>query len=161
MQAHDQKTEGRGTETVVRETNLDEGADYEKKEGGLRVLTSAGVKKMAEALRLRRQATQQAIAVEEPPDVPPPPDDAPEWRPGPAPEVPVEELDQDVKVYAVVRKHYFNRKLLGCEIEGKTGILNVAVRDAAFYRNGERFAVKLNDIGQWEAELHRFAARYK
>jgi hypothetical protein len=161
MQSHEKET-GRGTETVIRETErrLDEGADYEKKEGGLRVLTAAGVKKMAEALRLRRQSQQQALVIEEPADVPAPPEDAPEWRPGPAPEVPVEELDGDVKVYATVRKQFFNRKLIGCEIEGKTGLHNVRVRDKDYYRNNERFAVKKNDMGEWEAEIHRIGPRY-
>lgn len=162
MQSHE-KEAGRGTEAVVRETEgrLDEGADYEKKEGGLRVLTAAGVKKMAEALRLRRQAQQTAAIIEEPADVPEPPEDAPEWRPGPAPEVPVEELDDDVKVYATVRSRFFNRKLLGCEIEGKPGICNVRVRDKDYYRNNERFAVKKNDVGEWEAEVHRIGPRYR
>ena len=161
MQSHEKET-GRGTETIVRETEgrLDEGADYEKKEGGLRVLTAAGVKKMAEALRLRRQAQQAAVIIEEPSNVPEPPEDAPEWRPGPAPEVAVEELDDDIKVYATVRKQYFNRKLLGCEIEGKTGLFNVRVRDKDYYRQGERFAVKINDVGEWEAEIHRIGPRY-
>lgn len=161
MQSHEKET-GRGTETIVRETEgrLDEGADYEKKEGGLRVLTAAGVKKVAEALRLRRQAQQAAVTIEEPADVPEPPEDAPEWRPGPAPEVAVEELDDDIKVYATVRKQYFNRKLLGCEIEGKTGLFNVRVRDKDYYRQGERFAVKINDVGEWEAEIHRIGPRY-
>jgi hypothetical protein len=161
MQSHE-KEAGRGTEAVVRETEgrLDEGADYEKKEGGLRVLTAAGVKKMAEALRLRRQA-QQALVIEEPAEVPEPPEDAPEWRPGPAAEVAVEELDDGEKVYATVKKQYFNRKLLGCEVEGKTGLHNVRVRDKDYYRNGERFPVKKNDLGEWEAEVHRIGPRYK
>lgn len=161
MQAHDEKETGRGTEAVVRETSLAEGEDYSKKEGGLRVLTTAGVKKMAEALRLRRQATQQAIVVEEPPDVPPPPEDAPEWRPGPAPEVAVEELDPEVQVFATASRHYFNPKLLGCFVEGKAGLCNVRVRNSAFYRAGERFAVKLNDTGEWEATVHRIAPKFR
>ena len=162
MQSHDEKEKGRGTETVIRETErrLDEGADYEKKEGGLRVLTAAGVKKVAEALRLRLQSQQQALVIEEPADVPEAPEDAPEWRPGPAPEVPVEELDQDVKVYATVRRKYDNPRLLGCEIEGKDGLHKVLVRDKDYYRPNERLAVKKNDQGGWEAEIHRIGPRY-
>jgi hypothetical protein len=162
MQAHEKET-GRGTEAVSRETvaGLEQGRDYEKKEGGLRVLTSAGVKRMAEALRLRRQATQQAITVEEPPDVPTPPEDAPEWRPGPAPEVAVEELDPQITVYATASRHWFNPKLLGCHVEGKAGTVNVRVRNSAFYRAGEKFAVKLNDAGEWEAEVHRLAPKFR
>jgi transposase-like protein len=87
-------------------------------------------------------------------------DGAPRWiQPGPAPEVPVEELDDDVAIYAIARRHHFNRRLLGCEIEGKAGMINVAVRDSAFYRAGEKFAVQLNDTGSWEAAHHRTVAR--
>ena len=118
------------------------------------MLTTAGVKKIAEALRRKREQTFETV------DVPEPPEEAPEWRPGPAAEVPVEELDQDVKVYATVRKQFFNRKLIGCEIEGKTGLHNVRVRDKDYYRNNERFAVKKNDMGEWEAEIHRIGPRY-
>ena len=114
---------------------------------------------MAEALRLLRTPAAERSAVEVPDDIPEPPEDAPEWQPGPAPEVPVEELDDDVAIYATARRHHFNRRLLGCEIEGKAGMINVAVRDSAFYRAGEKFAVQLNDTGSWEAAHHRTVAR--
>ena len=123
------------------------------------MLTTEGVRKMAEALRLRRTAPAQQLAVAAPDDVPEPPEDAPEWQPGPAPEVPVEELDDDVAIYAIARRHHFNHRLLGCEIEGKVGMINVSVRDSAFYRAGEKFAVQLNDTGCWEAAHHRTVAR--
>ena len=110
---------------------------------------------MAEALRLRRAAPAERLVVDIPDDVPEPPEDAPEWQPGPAPEVPVEELDDDVAIYATARRHHFNHRLLGCEIEGKAGMINVSVRDSAFYRAGEKFAVTLNDTGAWEAAHHR------
>jgi hypothetical protein len=125
------------------------------------VLTTEGVKKMAEALRLRRQATQDRIAIDVPDDVPEPPDDAPEWQPGPAPEVPVEELDDDVAIYATARRHHFNRRLLGCDLEGKAGMINVRVRDSQYYRAGEKFAVVLNDVGEWEAQVHRATAKLR
>jgi len=123
------------------------------------VLTTAGVKKIAEALRRKRE--QEAPPTFDPVDVPEPPEEAPEWRPGPAPEVAVEELDPETKVYAKAMRHYFNPKLLGCEVEGKAGLINVRVRDAHFYRAGERFAVKMNDVGEWEAEVHRIAPKYR
>lgn len=158
MQAHEKET-GRGAKAVARETSLAEGTDFAKKEGGLRVLTTAGVKKIAEALRRKRE--QEAPPTFEAVDVPEPPEEAPEWSPGPAPEVAVEELDPETKVYAKAMRHYFNPKLLGCEVEGKAGLINVRVRDAKFYRAGERFAVKMNDIGEWEAEAHRIAPKYR
>ena len=37
--------------------------------------------------------------------------------------------------------------------------IRVAVRDSAFYRAGEKFAVQLNDTGSWEAAHHRTVAR--
>ena len=154
MQTH-QKEGGANTALITPETYLEEGSDFQKKEGGLRVLTTEGVRKMAEALRLRRTAPAERLVVDIPDDVPEPPEDAPEWQPGPAPEVPVEELDDDVAIYATARRHHFNRRLLGCEIEGKAGMINVAVRDSAFYRAGEKFAVQLNDTGSWEAAHHR------
>lgn len=123
------------------------------------MLTTAGVKKIAEALRRKRE--QEPPVDIEPVEVPEPPPQAPEWRPGAPPEVAVEELDADVKVYATVRTRFFNRKLLGCEIEGKTGMHNVRVRDKDYYRNNERFAVKKNDVGEWEAEVHRMGPRYR
>jgi hypothetical protein len=123
------------------------------------VLTTAGVKKIADALRRKRE--QETAPTFEPVDVPAPPEEAPEWRPGPAPEVAVEELDRDVTVYATASRHWFNPKLLGCHVEGKAGTVNVRVRNSAFYRAGERFAVKMNDAGEWEAEVHRIAPKYR
>jgi hypothetical protein len=90
-----------------------------------------------------------------PDDVPEPPEDAAEWQPGPAPEVPVEELDDDVAIYATVRRHHFNHRLLGCEIEGKAGMINVAVRESDDYRAGEKFTVHVNEANVWEAVHHR------
>lgn len=161
MQTHTEKeTGGPEAGTITAEAGLEEGADFRKKEGGLRVLTTDGVKKMAEALRLRRQATQERLQVDEPVQVPEPPEDAPEWRPGPAAEVAIEELDENVDVYATVRRQHFNRRMLGCELEGKAGMVNVRVRDGSYYRNGEQFAVHLNSVGEWEATQHRMAPRY-
>jgi hypothetical protein len=118
---------------TIREATgtLDEGADYEKKEGGLRVLTPAGIKKVATALQPKQ-------------------DD--EWQPGDGATEPNT---------AIVRRRYQNTKILGCEIEGKEGVFNVCVRDEANYRNGERFAVKINDRGQYEATNHRIAPKYR
>lgn len=119
------------------------------------MLSPEGIRKMAEALRLRRTAPAELVAVEAADNVPEPPEDAPLWQPGPAPEVPVEELDDDVAIYAIARRHHFNHRLLGCEIEGKAGMINVSVRDSAYYRAGEKFAVQINDTGSWEAAHHR------
>ena len=123
------------------------------------MLTAAGVKKIAEALRRKREPEPAAATAGV--DVLPAPQDAPEWRPGPPPEVAVEELDSNAKVFATARRHYFNPKLLGCEVEGKAGMVNVRVREASHYRAGEKFAVKINDNGEWEAEQHRKAPRYR
>lgn len=71
------------------------------------------------------------------------------------------ESSAEEKVYATARRHHFNRKLLGCEIAGQPGTINVRVRDASFYRVGEKFAVRLNDINEWEAETHRVAPKYR
>jgi len=62
---------------------------------------------------------------------------------------------------AFSRRHVFNRHLLMCEIPGVPGWQPVAVRDSAFYRVGERFEVKKNDAGRWEAAVHRSAPRYQ
>jgi hypothetical protein len=123
------------------------------------VLTTAGVKKIADALRRKRELEPVAepVAV----DVLPAPEEAPEWRPGPPPEVAVEELDAETKILATAKRHYFNPKLLGCEVEGKAGMVNVRVRESSHYRAGERFAVKINDNGEWEAEVHRMAPKYR
>ncbi len=77
----------------------------------------------------------------------------------PAPEVAVEELDPETKVYAKAMRHYFNPKLLGCEVEGKAGVVNVRVRDASFYRAGERFAVKMNDVGRQPSDFIKHPTR--
>jgi hypothetical protein len=118
---------------TIREATgtLDEGADYEKKEGGLRVLTPAGIKKVATALQPKQ-------------------DD--EWQPGDG------AAEPDT---AIVRRRYLNPQILGCEIGGRAGFCNVRVRDAANYRNGERFAVKINDRGEYEATHHRLAPKYR
>ena len=150
MQTH-QKEGGPNPGLITPETYLEEGSDFQKKEGGLRVLSPEGIRKMAEALRLRRPAAAERLAVE----VPEPPEDAPQWQPGPAPEVPVEELDDDVAIYATVRRHHFNHRLLGCEIEGKAGMINVAVRESDDYRAGEKFTVHVNEANVWEAVHHR------
>ena len=123
------------------------------------MLTTAGVKKIAEALRRKRELepASEPVAV----DVPPAPEEAPEWRPGPPREVAVEELDPETKVFATARRHHFNLKLLGCEVEGKAGMVNVRVRDSSYYRQGERFAVVVNDMGEWEAEQHRKAPKFR
>lgn len=121
-------------------------------------MTPEGVRKMAEALRMGRPRPVERPELDNRDDVPDPPEDAPEWQPGPAPEVPVEELDKDVTIYATARRHHFNHRLLGCEIEGKAGMINVAVRDSAYYRAGEKFAVMLNDVNSWEAAHHRTVA---
>ena len=159
MQTQEHK-EGRSeSDRGAASSILTEGSDFAKKEGGLRVLTTAGVKKIAEALRRKRELAPavEPVAV----DVPPAPEEAPEWRPGAPREVAVEELDPGTKVFATARRHHFNPKLLGCEVEGKAGMVNVRVRDSSYYRQGETFAVMVNDVGEWEAEQHRKAPKYR
>lgn len=59
-----------------------------------------------------------------------------------------------------VRRKYFNRHLLGCEMQGTAGLVNVRVRDAELYRMGEDVAVKKNDRGEWEAATQRLVSRW-
>lgn len=142
------------THTTEKEGLLTEGADYSKKEGGLKVLTRTGVNKVAEMLRQRRQQAQQPL---------PEPDNAPvaepekkeEWRPGegaPAPSGPV-------MATALRSRNLPNRKRLSCTIHGNEHA--VLVRDTGYYRQGEQFEVYLNPYGEWEAKTHRSQPRFR
>jgi hypothetical protein len=142
------------THTETKEGLLTEGADYSKKEGGLKVLTRTGVNKVAEMLRQRRQQAQQPL---------PEPDNAPiaepekkeEWRPGegaPAPTGPI-------MATALRSRNLPNRKRLSCLVNGQEHA--VLVRDTGYYRQGESFEVRLNDHGEYEAAIHRSQPRFR
>ncbi len=111
-------------------------------------MTVTGVKKAAAALRKMREtgaegageAVEASTAVED--------DDA-----GPGTAEGVRE--------AVARRHCFNRHILQCEVAGVAGLANVRVRDSGFYRVGERFEVRVNDGGQWEAVAQRAQPRFR
>jgi hypothetical protein len=142
------------THTTEKEGLLEEGADYSKKEGGLRVLTRTGVNKVAEMLRQRRQQAQQA---------PPEPESVPvaeaekkeEWRPGEG----IGTAPAPTMATALRSRNLPNRKRLSCTINGQEHA--VLVRDTGYYRQGESFEVHLNDYGQYEATVHRSQPRFR
>ena len=142
------------THTTEKEGLLEEGADYSKKEGGLRVLTRTGVNKVAEMLRQRRQQAQQA---------PPEPESVPvaeaekkeEWRPGEG----IGTAPAPTMATALRSRNLPNRKRLSCTINGQEHA--VLVRDTGYYRQGESFQVRLNDHGEWEATVHRSQPRFR
>jgi hypothetical protein len=142
------------THTTEKEGLLTEGADYSKKEGGLRVLTRTGVNKVAEMLRQRRQQAQQPPA--EPESVPvAEPEKKEEWRPGEASAAPA----GPIMATALRCRNLPNRKRLSCTINGHDHV--VLVRDTGFYRQGETFEVRLNDYGEYEAAVHRSQPRFR
>lgn len=112
------------------------------------MLTAQGVKKVAEALRLQRQkaivASDSADKVETA--------DPEKKETGGGAELPV---------MATARKHVFNQRRLLCDVDGRTGLVSVLVRDSAFYRRGEHFEVRINDSGEWEAALHRSRPKFQ
>jgi hypothetical protein len=142
------------THTTEKEGLLTEGADYSKKEGGLKVLTRTGVNKVAEMLRQRRQQAQQPPA--EPESVPTAePEKKEEWRPGEGAAAPAGPI-----MATVMRSRNLpNRKRLSCTINGHDHV--VLVRDTGYYRQGEHFEVRLNDYGEYEAAVHRSQPRFR
>jgi hypothetical protein len=123
-------------------------AEAKKKGAGMSV-TIENVKEVAERLRRRLEGTQDvpvvAARVAEPVEF----SEAVAGDVGPNP------------VMACSRRHVFNRHLLMCEIGGVPGWQPVVVRDSSHYRVGERFEVKKNDVGRWEAAVQRMAPRYQ
>jgi hypothetical protein len=137
-----------------KEGLLEEGADYSKKEGGLRVLTRTGVNKVAEMLRQRRQQAQQALP--EPESVPvAEAEKKEEWRPGEG----IGTAPAPTMATALRSRNLPNRKRLSCTINGQEHA--VLVRDTGYYRQGESFEVHLNDYGQYEATVHRSQPRFR
>jgi hypothetical protein len=142
------------THTTEKEGHLEEGADFSKKEGGLRVLTRQGVNKVAEMLRQRRQQAQQPPA--EPESVPvAEPEKKEEWRPGEG----IAAAVGPIMATAIRSRNLPNRKRLSCTINGHDHV--VLVRDTGHYRQGESFEVRLNDHGEWEAAVHRSQPRFR
>lgn len=120
------------------DAGLCEGSDFEKKEG-VKVLTPDGVGKMAKALR-RRLATRTD-------------------NDGGGVGMGKKEEGGCVAV-ATVRRHYYNRHLVGCEMEGVVGLVNVRVRDSAYYGKSEVIEVEKKD-GGWVAKTQRQMGRYR
>jgi hypothetical protein len=142
------------THTTEKEGLLTEGADYSKKEGGLRVLTRTGVTKVAEMLRQRRQQAQQQPL--EPDNAPiAEPEKKEEWRPGEG----IVTAPAPTMATALRSRNLPNRKRLSCTINGQEHA--VLVRDTGYYRQGESFEVHLNDYGQYEAAVHRSQPRFR
>jgi hypothetical protein len=142
------------THTTEKEGLLTEGADYSKKEGGLRVLTRTGVTKVAEMLRQRRQQAQQPPL--EPDNAPiAEPEKKEEWRPGEG----IGTAPAPTMATALRSRNLPNRKRLSCTINGQEHA--VLVRDTGYYRQGEQFEVHLNDYGQYEATVHRSQPRFR
>lgn len=144
MQAHTEKETGR----------LTEGADYKEKEGGLRVLTRQGVNKVAELLRHKRLQAQQAVSP--PPSVTTADDEKKEDVGAPATNPPA---DEKTMAMALRDRNLPNRKQMACMVNGKQ--VSVLVRDTAFYRQGEKFEVRQNEYGHWEAVQHRTQPRFR
>lgn len=142
------------THTETKEGLLTEGADYSKKEGGLRVLTRTGVTKVAEMLRQRRQQAQQPPL--EPDNAPiAEPEKKEEWRPGEG----IGTAPAPTMATALRSRNLPNRKRLSCTINGQEHA--VLVRDTGYYRQGEQFEVHRNDYGEWEATVHRSQPRFR
>ena len=142
------------THTTEKEGLLTEGADYSKKEGGLRVLTRTGVTKVAEMLRQRRQQAQQQPL--EPDNAPiAEPEKKEEWRPGEG----IGTAPTPTMATALRSRNLPNRKRLSCTINGQEHA--VLVRDTGYYRQGEQFEVHRNDYGEWEAAVHRSQPRFR
>ena len=142
------------THTETKEGLLTEGADYSKKEGGLRVLTRTGVNKVAEMLRQRRQQAQQQPL--EPDNAPiAEPEKKEEWRPGEG----IGTAPAPTMATALRSRNLPNRKRLSCTINGQEHA--VLVRDTGYYRQGESFEVRRNDYGEWEAAVHRSQPRFR
>jgi hypothetical protein len=142
------------THTETKEGLLTEGADYSKKEGGLRVLTRTGVTKVAEMLRQRRQQAQQQPL--EPDNAPiAEPEKKEEWRPGEG----IGTAPAPTMATALRSRNLPNRKRLSCTINGQEHA--VLVRDTGYYRQGEQFEVHRNDYGEWEAAVHRSQPRFR
>jgi hypothetical protein len=110
------------THTTEKEGLLTEGADYSKKEGGLRVLTRTGVTKVAEMLRQRRQQAQQPplepdnAAIAEP-------EKKEEWRPGEG----IGTAPAPTMATALRSRNLPNRKRLSCTINGQEHAVLVRV----------------------------------
>jgi hypothetical protein len=142
------------THTETKEGLLTEGADYSKKEGGLRVLTRTGVTKVAEMLRQRRQQAQQPPL--EPDNAPiAEPEKKEEWRPGEG----IGTAPAPTMATALRSRNLPNRKRLSCTINGQEHA--VLVRDTGYYRQGEQFEVRRNDYGEYEAAVHRSQPRFR
>jgi hypothetical protein len=142
------------THTETKEGLLTEGADYSKKEGGLRVLTRTGVTKVAEMLRQRRQQAQQPPL--EPDNAPiAEPEKKEEWRPGEG----IGTAPAPTMATALRSRNLPNRKRLSCTIHGQEHA--VLVRDTGYYRQGEQFEVRRNDYGEYEAAVHRSQPRFR
>lgn len=140
--------------TETKDGLLEEGADFAKKEGGLRVLTRSGVTKVAEMLRARRQQAQQPVPKPESVTTAEP-EKKEEWRPGEGAPTPA----GPIMATALRSRNLPNRKRLSCTINGNE--YPVLVRDTAYYRQGEQFEVRMNDYGEWEAAIHRFQPRFR
>jgi hypothetical protein len=142
------------THTETKEGLLTEGADYSKKEGGLRVLTRTGVTKVAEMLRQRRQQAQQQPLEPDNASIAEP-EKKEEWRPGEG----IGTAPAPTMATALRSRNLPNRKRLSCTINGQEHA--VLVRDTGYYRQGEQFEVHRNDYGEWEATVHRSQPRFR
>lgn len=142
------------THTTEKEGLLTEGADYSKKEGGLKVLTRTGVNKVAEMLRQRRHQAQQPLS--EPDNATTAePEKKEEWRPGEG----APALTGPIMATALRSRNLPNRKRLSCLVNGQEHA--VLVRDTGYYRQGEQFEVHRNDYGEYEAAIHRSQPRFR
>ena len=160
---HTEEKDGRVNRAI---SELEEGSEYQKKEGGLRVIAKPGIEKIAAFLRQRKQQESAApvedsgqkkeepVAAQETLDNSGNTETAEvvesgvEWRPG-------------VSGKACVRRIRTGSRIILCEVPGKTELVPVQVRDASFYRQGERFDVQVDPDGNFIPAQPRMFPKYK
>jgi len=162
---HTEEKEGRVNRAI---SELEEGSEYQTKEGGLRVIAKPGIEKIAAFLRQRMRPESPPLPApldvsqkkEEPVAAQVTLDDAgntetalPEessvvWRPG-------------ATGKACVRRIRPGSRIILCEVPGNTEMVPVQVRDASFYRQGEHFEVQVDADGNFIPARPRLFPKYR
>lgn len=140
------------------QTRTDGPETADKKERGPVSVTIANVRAVAEKLRQRRQAGSDVTSPEGSKKTGGLPSPSAAEIVGPVAAVAQGEAAGPVMARAM--RHPFNRHLLLCEIPGEDGLVPVTVRDSGHYRAGERFEVKKNDVGRWQAAVVRSQPKF-
>jgi hypothetical protein len=159
---HTEEKDGRVNRAI---SELEEGSEYHKKEGGLRVIAKPGIEKIAAFLRQRKQqasepppvevqkkeepvAAQEALDNSDNTETAEVPESGVEWLPG-------------ASGKACVRRIRTGSRIILCEVPGNTELVPVQVRDASFYRQGERFEVQVDPDGNFIPARPRMFPKYK